>query len=478
MKRETREYNFDWNMWTILENASKTADGFRKEYESLLPYIPHYRTVLDAFVKQGEPGILFLKLIAKYTNDCVRAHIEGRKTAGVTFCLATPILYAFNVQPVALEPWSVMGTVVLKRGTAEFLDYCCELGFTETSCSSQRGSLGAYLSGLTTGLDFVVYDSPGICDTNANSFSFAASYLDIPFYQLNYPYTLTDERATEYHRADFRGLIAFLEEQTGNKLDMTKLRDVIKESKRQDELACELLDLQRLKPCPMPPIYDLMLYGGRFMMNGTKEYTQLMEAMVANVRQKAQAGHAGTTSGREKARGLFCYIDHYTTDARLWNFLDQRDISHMGSILFNFWQKDNPHAIGKEAEGYRLDDGSLDAIIDSLADQMSRMPMVKQIRGPYDAPGMWLDDTLGAVNIMKPDFIVYMGTMGCRNTWGMVKPFVRDLEKHGIPTLYLYADGFDDRVQSWETVADKLDEFLNIRRILTGDTAQQGNVST
>jgi len=59
MKRETREYNFDWNMWTILENASKTADGFRKEYESLLPYIPHYRTVLDAFVKQGEPGILF-----------------------------------------------------------------------------------------------------------------------------------------------------------------------------------------------------------------------------------------------------------------------------------------------------------------------------------------------------------------------------------------------------------------------------------
>jgi len=304
MKRETREYNFDWNMWTILENASKTADGFRKEYESLLPYIPHYRTVLDAFVKQGEPGILFLKLIAKYTNDCVRAHIEGRKTAGVTFCLATPILYAFNVQPVALEPWSVMGTVVLKRGTAEFLDYCCELGFTETSCSSQRGSLGAYLSGLTTGLDFVVYDSPGICDTNANSFSFAASYLDIPFYQLNYPYTLTDERAAEYHRADFRGLIAFLEEQTGNKLDMAKLRDVIRESKRQDELACELLDLQRLKPCPMPPIYDLMLYGGRFMMNGTKEYTQLMEAMVAKRQAESAGGTCRNNVRQRKSPGI------------------------------------------------------------------------------------------------------------------------------------------------------------------------------
>jgi len=220
MRKETKEYNFDWNMWTILENASKTADGFRKEYETLLNYIPNYRNVLDAFVRHGEPGILFLKIIAKYSNDCVRAHIEGRKTAGVTFCFATPVLYAFNIQPVTLEPWSVLGTVVLKRGTSEFLDYCSELGFTETSCSSQRGSLGAYLCDLATKLDFVVYDSPGICDTNANSFAFAASYLDIPFYQLNYPSTLTDERAKEYHHADFKGLISFLEEQTGRKPDM------------------------------------------------------------------------------------------------------------------------------------------------------------------------------------------------------------------------------------------------------------------
>jgi len=59
MRKETKEYNFDWNMWTILENASKTADGFRKEYETLLNYIPNYRNVLDAFVRHGEPGILF-----------------------------------------------------------------------------------------------------------------------------------------------------------------------------------------------------------------------------------------------------------------------------------------------------------------------------------------------------------------------------------------------------------------------------------
>jgi len=40
--------------------------------------------------------------------------------------MAIPILYAFGVQPIALEVWSVLGTIVLKRGTAEFPDYCCE----------------------------------------------------------------------------------------------------------------------------------------------------------------------------------------------------------------------------------------------------------------------------------------------------------------------------------------------------------------
>lgn len=466
MKKETKEYNYDWNLWTILENAAKTYDGSRKEYETLLPYIHHYRDVLDAFVKQGEPGVLFLKILAGYMKDCVTAKEKGKKISLNTFCLSIPILYAFEVQPIALEVWSVLGTIVLKRGTAEFLDYCCELGFTETSCSAQRGALGAYLSGLGVKPDFIVCDSPGVCDTNANSFAFASAYLDLPFYQLNYPSTLTEERSERYHREDYRGLIKFLEEQTGHKLDEDKLREIIRETRKQDELSAELCEMLRLKPSPVPAIYDLLLYGGRFMAGGLPQYTELLEAMITKVKDNMQKGIAGTTSGREKARGMFCYIDHYTTDARMWEFLESKDISHLGSMLFTFWQKEAPYAKGREEEGYEIDDSSLDSMIDSLAAMNSRMPMVKQIRGPYDMPGMWRDDILNCANIMKPDFVAYMGTIGCRNTWGMVKLLVRDLEKAGYPAIILYGDGFDDRVQSWESITDKIDEFMHVRGIL------------
>ena len=54
MRRETKEYNYDWMLWSIVDNAAKTRDGSRKEYESLLGLIPHLRDVLHTIISQGE----------------------------------------------------------------------------------------------------------------------------------------------------------------------------------------------------------------------------------------------------------------------------------------------------------------------------------------------------------------------------------------------------------------------------------------
>jgi hypothetical protein len=467
MKRETREYNYDWDIWTILENAAMVCDGTPKEYRSLLSLIPHFGTALDAFMKQGEPGVLFIKLLAKYIRRCLTAGGEGKKTVLTSFSMATPILYALDIVPICLEAFTIFGTVVLKRGTSEFLDYCCELGFTETSCSSQRGALGAFLSGLATRPDMIVCNSPGWCDSNANSYSFASAYLDIPFYQLNYPSEVSGKRSAAYHRQDYRNLIAFLEGHSGNRLDLDMLRDIIDETIRQDELINDLCDLQMLVPNPVPNIYDLMIYGAKSCMNGRPELTEVLESMVRHAKANAANGASGNSTEYEKARGLFCYIDHYTTDARLWDWLDRNGISHLGSILCRYWQADASYAVGRGDEAYRVEKGSLDGMIDSLADMTARMPMVKQIRGPYDAPQMWLEDNLNLARLLKADFVVYFSTVGCRNTWGAVKLLVRDLEKKGFPSLLLFLDSFDDRVMSWEAVTDKMSEFIHVRGIVS-----------
>jgi hypothetical protein len=467
MRRETREYHYDWSIWTIIQNASLTYDGTKKEYESLLSLIPHFRDSLDAIISQGEAGILLMKALGRYLDRVIRAHDEGKKVAMTTFCFAPPILYAFDVVPLLLEPMTVLGTFILQRGTGEFLDHCCEVGFTETSCSSQRGALGAYLAGLGVRPDMIVCDSPGICDTNANSYAFASAYLDIPFHQLCFPPTLTDERAREFHRRDFWSLVGFLEEQTGRKLDEDRLREVVAELAVQAELINEFTELQRIVPSPVPGIFTMFLYSGNFLMGGTRDYTELLRAMLKQVRANAAAGKAGTGSGRERARGFFSYIDHYTTDMRFWSFLDRQEISHLGCILSSFWEEGAAYAVERQDAVFRIRTGSMDDLIDTLAIQNSRMPMVKSIRGPYDAPNMWLDDTLVMTKLLSADFVAYFGTIGCRNTWGMVKSYARDLERRGIPTLIMYSDSFDDRVQSWDAAMDKMSEFLHLRGILS-----------
>jgi hypothetical protein len=105
-------------------------------------------------------------------------------------------------------------------------------------------------------------------------------------------------------------------------------------------------------------------------------------------------------------------------------------------------------------------------MLNTVAQMNARLPMVRSIRGPYDRPGMWLEESLALAKITQADCVIYNGTPGCRNTWGMVKPFARDMERYGFPTHIMYDDAFDDRVESWSNTRERLDEFFHIRGLL------------
>jgi hypothetical protein len=268
MRQATREYHFDWMLWSAFDTASRMSRGTEKEFRFALNYTPYFRGVAEAMLQAGESGRRFSELGAKYFGNIVHARERGWKTAMTTFCFSPAIFYALDIVPVCMEVLSAMMCLAYKRGTGEFLDYCNEVGFTETSCSSQRGALGGFLAGLGAEIDMVVTDTPGVCDTNANAFSFAAAYLKKPFFQLDFPPVLVEERSDEYHREDYKALVRFLEEQTGKKLDVDRLRHVLKEVEAQDAMMAELEDLMRLVPNPLPVSFGLFTYAGRFLFGG------------------------------------------------------------------------------------------------------------------------------------------------------------------------------------------------------------------
>ncbi len=465
MRPEIKEYHYDWLMGGVLGAASRLGDGFSKETELAYRYIPNFKNTAQSFLDGGEVGVQVLKLFDAYYQNILTSHERGKKIAATTFCFSPSILYAMDVTPICMEMLTALGNIVWKRGMFEYMDHACQVGLPETSCSSQRGALGAYFAGLGEEIDFYVCDTPGVCDTNANAFAFAAAYMNKPYYQLNYPQTFGDDATEGYHLADYRELVRFLEAHTGAKLDYDRLGEVLEEVEKQDALIADIEDMHTLKPTPLSPFHNVALYGGRFTFSGHKEYTRLLEIMLETISRRAKAGVSGLKTGKEKLRAYMFYIDHYNLDLNFWNWFDQNGVAHMGGMLSHHF-RDNIDYASALGSAYGIDVSSPDAMLNTVAQMNARLPMVRSIRGPYDRPNMWLDESLALARNFGAQCMIYNGTPGCRNTWANVKLIARDLEKHGYPVHIMNDDAFDDRVESWEATRERLEEFFSVRGLL------------
>lgn len=466
MRSEIKEYNYDWLLWGVLHAAANSANGTEKEYQNLMKYIPYFRNIANTFVPAGKTGIEILKLFEKCYENILTAREQGKKLA-ITTALSSPaIFFAMDIVPMPMEFLTALGCLVWKRGMSEYLDYACQIGLPDTSCSGQRGALGAYFAELGESADFIVCNSSGSCDTNANAFAFASSYMDKPMFVLNHPSVIGDNRSAQYHVEEYKKLILFLEEQTGKKLDWDRMAEVLKKVDYQDNLTLELDDMHLMKPSPFTPLYTLGIYAGRLVFSGHDQNTQLLESMVEEGKERLKAGIPGLKAGEEKVRAFVCYLDHYIVNANFWNWFDERGISHMGGILTRNFRDNTKYAHQLEGSCYGIDITSPDTMLNSIAQMNATVPMVRSMRGPYDAPHMWLEESLVLAKMFQADCFIFNTTLGCRSTWASVKLYAREVEKHGYPVHIMNTDAFDDRVESWEMARERLDEFLRIRGLI------------
>jgi benzoyl-CoA reductase/2-hydroxyglutaryl-CoA dehydratase subunit BcrC/BadD/HgdB len=265
---------------------------------------------------------------------------------------------------------------------------------------------------------------------------------------------------------DYKAMVGFLEEQTGNKLDYDRLAEILTEVDKQDALITDIEDMHTLRPTPLSPIHNLGLYVGRYTFSGRKEYTRLLEAIYETAKNRAKAGVSGLKSGEEKLRILMIYIDHYNLGMNYWKWFDDNGIAHMGSHLSHHFRDTIDYTLELPGSSYGIDTSSPESMLNSIAQMNARNPMVRSIRGPYDGPSMWLEENLALGKHFSVDCMVFNGTPGCRNTWSNNKLIARDLEKQGYPVHIMNDDAFDDRMESWETTKERLEEFLQVRGLL------------
>jgi hypothetical protein len=467
MRPEMYEYQYDWMLSNTMRIVTKATRNSPRELEEMFKRLPYFSDSLRMLFGYGPASKAFAKFLDTWLDRYFyNAEELGFKRAMTTFIVNPLLFHAMKIAPLNCELISMLGNAFYQRAGFDFMDHCVEEGFTETSCAAQRATLGAYLAGLAKPFDVIVINSTGTCDANANAFAFMANRLKKPFYAMDYPYWIPGEEVTDYTVKDMKAMISFVEHHTSHTVDYERLEELLDIARAQEEIIVEIQELMTLVPCPLPAFCNFMLYVGHLIGMGIPEYTELLTAILGVGRKNLAAGRAGTKSGKEKARIYAVYIDHYNTKLNYWNWFDACELSHVGSIAAPTFYERQPYVQGNEEMGWGVDTSSPDGMIRTVAELGARQPMARSIRGPFDAPNQWLDETLTLMKLYKADCGVFQGTYGCRNTWSNVQSMANELERHGYPTLICTADAVDERPQSWEQSQAQIEEFLAVREIV------------
>ena len=203
-----------------------------------------------------------------------RVRAEGKQKLAFTFivCHHEEILRAMDVVPIWTENFA--GICGAKRDAERFLERAESLGFSRSLCTyalcgigfdQWREELGEMPPDAPWGgmarPDFMISTGQILCDPRAKWYQASQQYMpDVPIYNMDMPYPLYD-RTTDHREAlgyyhkyvvkELRGLIDFLEKQTGKKMDYDKLEERVELSDKTWNLIHETYELRSASPCPM-----------------------------------------------------------------------------------------------------------------------------------------------------------------------------------------------------------------------------------
>ncbi|RJP68002.1 MAG: 2-hydroxyacyl-CoA dehydratase [Candidatus Abyssobacteria bacterium SURF_17] len=388
---------------------------------------------------------VFNRCLGIYWRKLLSAKDEGKKVVFVPFNFAPEIFHALDMIPVCVEVLTTMA-LTLEEGIEPYLDLSVERGLPDTMCSAQRAVIGLFETGLLEKPDLLVNGALGSCDPNSKAFEYMAEkfnipvlYLDIPFYH--------DKRALDYYAKGYKNIVKAIQEMTGAKLDVDRLREVVENTNRASELFFEINELKRNVPNPVPNYYNMHHTGMKLTMVGTPDAVEYYQTALDVSKDRFKRGKS--VLPEERIRLLFLYTGYYFDNSIYSWFQEEMGVSYVMDVLtaFDF----NP----------LIDTSSVDSMLYGLAEEMLNLPMTRQLKGGWDMPDNWLSDMLYYARTYKADCGVFTGHTACKQAWGVYRLVADELKRQlGIPSLRLEGDGWDSRITPMSVIKDQFEEFF------------------
>ena len=244
------------------------------------------RTATEAASKIGG-------MVKAAIGAAVGAREEGKPLAYTFICCSyDEIMRAMDIVPVLTENYA--GICGAKRDAERFLERAESLSLSRSLCTyalcgigfdQWREELGSMPPDAPWGgqakPDFMLSSGQILCDPRNKWYQAVQQYMpDVPIYNVGLPWPVyeddievadVEDYYVRYIVEEFRGLVRFLENQTGKKMDWDRLGELVDLAERTWNLIWETYELRRAVPTPMGTGDAMNTMVPMVFMMGTRE---------------------------------------------------------------------------------------------------------------------------------------------------------------------------------------------------------------
>lgn len=415
----------------------KRVDFVQEVYETL-------RSMGDHLKQKGSDRTRLVDLVTKYFELAHQGIIDKKPILWYFSGVPEEIFRAMDV--AVFSPEYACATISSFRGHPLFryLDIA-SIQVTEQFCAINKFPVGLLLSEDTATPDMIISAASQPCDSGKIIYSNIYYCLDIPSFYLDMPY-LPDKRAQKYVAGEFRKMISFVEEQSKQKLNWDRLRNVIGYSNQAYKYAGQLDELRKNIPCPVSGRVAHVSNNAMAALAGTLEAAEWFREEYEVAEGKVQRGEGAIPNEKVRLVWIASPVDF---DLSIFEWLESEYGAATVAVLFDLFPAAPIDNTGDEA-----------AILEGLAMKMLQFPMARHGRGPVD---LYVNECIDVARDYRADAVIYSGNIGCKWGWAAAQ-LLKDkiYAELGIPTLSFELCPWDPRVVSSDKIKAKFEQFFEL----------------
>lgn len=411
----------------------------RDKLKSIIRGSRRFARLTQAAAPERKSDALYYQMLEKYYDRLMRAHEQDKQIAAHTVFFPAEVIYAMDLVPMHTEATTWMITLFTGE-SSEIVTAGAQLGLASEICTPHRGLAGAFATGIIPNPDILLWSNL-VCDNTAKSGELLTELTGAPGFFLDHPFKET-EGELQYLTGELADMVAFLEEQTGRRMDWDRFSEIVARMDRQLELIREINELRKAIPTPFSPQGFMQLLTADYLFPGQPEAIEYLETLRDELAQMVREGRGAVPAERFRLMSFFLPPMYLT--AFLERISQEYGAVSVTEPFFTFW-----------GEG-RLDPSKP---LESVARKSYMIPEMRMY-GPLDDRA--LKSILDCARDYRVDGAIYYADVGCRHACATIKLFKDLLDEIDVPVMTLDCDVVDPTITSEGDIRHKLEQFFDM----------------